>query len=147
LVVLMLIVAAPYANVAYVVARPRLASRGFARGLSITTAAIGTLIPLTSALMLVSIMSQWTEHPSGVQRAGQMLGAISIVPVTFLMRHVRPLHVSATMATAFLLANAWLATTARMSRVDRARLGDEQVRAWDTVGDLAFYAGWSYLSC
>jgi hypothetical protein len=126
----MLGVAAPYAGIAYFGDQPRLARRAFARGISLATSAVSLLVPAIFAVMFVSIMSLPAEHPHGIERVGQIVGAIAIVPFGFLTKHVRPLHVSAPSVLGFALANIWLAIAARLSRQERERLGDDGAKKW-----------------
>lgn len=130
LLVLMLGVAAPYAGIAYSADQPSLARRAFAHGISLATLAVSLLVPAMFAVMFVSVMSLWAEHPHGLERVGQIVGAIVIVPFGLLTKHVRPVHVSAPKVLGFALANIWLAMAVRLSRQERERLGDDVAKEW-----------------
>lgn len=141
LLLLMLSVAAPYAGIAYFADQPSLARRAFARGMSLATSVVSLLVPAILAVMFVSIMSLWAEHPHGIERVGQTVGAIAIVPFGFLQRHARPLHVSAPKVLAFALANMWLAIAVRLSREERERLGDDGAKDWRRNRQLGVACG------
>jgi hypothetical protein len=130
LLLLMLTVAAPFAGIAYYADEPSLARRAFARGIALATFTASLLVPAMFAVMFVSIMSLWAEHPHGIERVGQMVGAIAIVPFGLLTKHVRPLHLSAPKVFGFALANFWLAIEMRLSRQERERLGDGGAKDW-----------------
>lgn len=121
---LMLLIAAPYAVIALRADRPSLTRRAFARGMSVTTAAIGILAPLMFAVAFLSIMSGWAEHPHGWERVGQAVGAIVIVPFGFMLTHVPAVHYSPGALLAFIAANIWLAIAVRLSRQEREGLRD-----------------------
>lgn len=122
---LMLIVAAPYAWLALRADSPSVTRRAFARGISVTTAAIGVFAPLVFALMFLAIMSGWAEHPHGWERVGQAVGAIVVVPFGWMLDHVPALHYSPATLVGFVLANIWLAIAVRLSRQDRNELRGE----------------------
>jgi hypothetical protein len=130
LVILMLIAAAPYAAVAMRAQPSSLRPRAFARGISITTVAVGVLAPAVFMLMFLSIMSLWAEHPHGLERVGHAVGAIAIVPFGLLLNHVPPLHLSPAKLIAFVLANIWLAIAVRLSRQERDDLAVEAAKDW-----------------
>lgn len=126
--VLMLIIATPYAGLALRAESPGVTRRAFARGMSVTTAAIGVFAPLIFGLMFVSIMSGWAEHPHGWERVGQAVGAIVVVPFGWMLNHVPALHYSPGRLLAFILANVWLAIAVRLSRQERNEFRGEAAR-------------------
>jgi len=130
LLFVMLSVAAPYAGIAYSADQQSLARRAFARGLSLTTSVVGLLVPAIVVVMFASIMSLSAEHPHGIERVGQTVGALLIVPFGFMQKHMRPLHVSAPRVLGFVLANIWLAIAVRLSRQERERFGEDQATDW-----------------
>jgi hypothetical protein len=130
LLLLMLGVAVPYAGIAYFADQPSLARRAFARGISLTTSTVSLLVPALFVVIFVSIVSLWAEHPTGIERLGQMVGAIAILPFGCVHEHVRQLHVSAPRLLGFALANIWLAIAVRLSRQERERLGEDGTKEW-----------------
>jgi hypothetical protein len=130
LLLLMLVVAAPYAAIAYFADQPSLARRAFAHGIALATSTASVLVPVIFVVMFVSVMSLAAEHPHRLEHIGQIVGGIAIVPLGFMTRHVKPVHLSAPRVVGFALANIWLAIAVRLTRQERGGLGDEGAKEW-----------------
>lgn len=127
---LMLVIASPYVLLAWRAVQPNIAHRAFARGISISSVAIAVLVPTLFGILFLSTMSLWAEHPTGIERVGQWIGAVSIVPFGMLTEHAPRLRLSPGWLVAFVLANVWLWIATRLSRLERERLNDDGARIW-----------------